>query len=1040
MKKAAIFIFLIMLIGFFFSLPLFAGGAQEEEVTQLQVEKQERIYIAPQNPEADKQELVLSPGLIISEGRVVKRYELTIFDSAGNEVFTVAEETTETRGFFGRLFGSEKPSVTLPDTLRWEGVDNDGNFVEDDDYVYQVTITDSEGNVAKTPPLGVTVDNTPPAIDKISAEYKIFSPNDDGLRDTLLIEQSGSREIKWEGTITDSEGNTVKTYTWVNENRKRIANDVIPPDFTWNGTDEDGETAEDGTYTYTLTGTDRAGNRSSQELTGIRVSTEAGDITLNPREYDAFSPNNDGVQDVINFEPDITDPVDIADWTFRIQNTAGKTRMSRSGDGMPPDPITFDGYADDGELLNDGTYYAILQIQYVNGNIVESQPTKFTIDTAAPRAVLSADPRVFGGAGKESVEIYAEMTPQDPWIGIIEYEEEQVISEPLSEYGITGESFRYAWYGNYLDGTEAPDGTYTAYLEAVDEAGNRGTSNMVKIRKDTRKTPIDVTVDKKYFSPDGDGNKDYANVDLQYEVDDSIENFLVSILDDEERPVRTLYKRQAFPSFRWDGRTNGGIPVPEGEYMVNFEVVYENGNHPKAQAGPVVVDTTDPDIMVQLEYNTFSPNDDGERDTIQVRQDSSTEDTWTGVLLDSEGNEVMSESWEGEAPDFTWDGRGPEGEILPDGVYTYRISAEDKAGNAGSARVQVRIDTKEREVTIIPEVDGFSPNGDGYRDQIEFSIQVKNPDLVESWQLDLADTLFGTRHAISGDTAIPERISWDGVSKDGRIYDGRYYARLKVTYENGSAAEGLSDGTFILDATPPDVMVNIKPLPLSPDGDGYNDAVNIGIDVEEKNVVDSWSLRIISPEGQTFVSLSGSGRPGTRMWDGKNADGELVEPAMDYTVRITVTDELRNTGTADAVLRTDLFVTEGGKVIIPNIHFAPNTDDFFYFDEELAAQNIETLQKIAKVLNRNPDYEITVIGHTVMVYWAYPEKGQIEQREVLIPLSIARAREVKKALGVLGVDRYRVETKGMGGTEPVVPHGDLENRWKNRRAEFNLMK
>jgi outer membrane protein OmpA-like peptidoglycan-associated protein len=33
-----------------------------------------------------------------------------------------------------------------------------------------------------------------------------------------------------------------------------------------------------------------------------------------------------------------------------------------------------------------------------------------------------------------------------------------------------------------------------------------------------------------------------------------------------------------------------------------------------------------------------------------------------------------------------------------------------------------------------------------------------------------------------------------------------------------------------------------------------------------------------------------------------------------------------------------------------------------------------------------------------------------------------------------------MSTVGLGGTQPVVPHGDLENRWKNRRVEFILIK
>jgi flagellar motor protein MotB len=29
---------------------------------------------------------------------------------------------------------------------------------------------------------------------------------------------------------------------------------------------------------------------------------------------------------------------------------------------------------------------------------------------------------------------------------------------------------------------------------------------------------------------------------------------------------------------------------------------------------------------------------------------------------------------------------------------------------------------------------------------------------------------------------------------------------------------------------------------------------------------------------------------------------------------------------------------------------------------------------------------------------------------------------------------------GLGGSQPVVPHGDMVNRWKNRRVEFILIR
>jgi outer membrane protein OmpA-like peptidoglycan-associated protein len=47
---------------------------------------------------------------------------------------------------------------------------------------------------------------------------------------------------------------------------------------------------------------------------------------------------------------------------------------------------------------------------------------------------------------------------------------------------------------------------------------------------------------------------------------------------------------------------------------------------------------------------------------------------------------------------------------------------------------------------------------------------------------------------------------------------------------------------------------------------------------------------------------------------------------------------------------------------------------------------------------------------------------------------------VKAALVERGMSDDRISTLGRGGRDPVVPHTDLENRWKNRRVEFILIR
>lgn len=63
-----------------------------------------------------------------------------------------------------------------------------------------------------------------------------------------------------------------------------------------------------------------------------------------------------------------------------------------------------------------------------------------------------------------------------------------------------------------------------------------------------------------------------------------------------------------------------------------------------------------------------------------------------------------------------------------------------------------------------------------------------------------------------------------------------------------------------------------------------------------------------------------------------------------------------------------------------------------------------------------------------------------EEGEELRALSFARAEAVKKALAGFGIEESRMTAVGMGGSQPVVPHGDLENRCKSRRAEFILVR
>jgi OmpA-OmpF porin, OOP family len=77
-----------------------------------------------------------------------------------------------------------------------------------------------------------------------------------------------------------------------------------------------------------------------------------------------------------------------------------------------------------------------------------------------------------------------------------------------------------------------------------------------------------------------------------------------------------------------------------------------------------------------------------------------------------------------------------------------------------------------------------------------------------------------------------------------------------------------------------------------------------------------------------------------------------------------------------------------------------------------------------------PGVQVRIEGHTDNVSDAAANKR----------LSLERANTVKNLLVKVGVPADRITTEGGGGERPVAPNDTEENRAKNRRIEFALVK
>lgn len=336
----------------------------------------------------------------------------------------------------------------------------------------------------------------------------------------------------------------------------------------------------------------------------------------------------------------------------------------------------------------------------------------------------------------------------------------------------------------------------------------------------------------------------------------------------------------------------------------------------------------------------------------------------------------------------------------------------------------------------------FSPNGDGYRDELEFYASVPTTEGFSSWELILLSEGHSEIFKIRGNQLVPGSFSWDGSSPTGRpVADGWYYSRLIVNYDDGKRLVAHSS-EFLLWREGPRGRILVPDGYFSPDGDGVNDSITVSLAVENRDDIVAYQVALYNSRDSLFELFSAPGAPPeTFTWDGTNRAGETVESAEDYRLELRMWDDLGNASTISAVIPVDILVYRVGdqiKIRIAAITFLPYSANYIDVPPAQRTKNLQTLDRLAEILQKFPGYSIDVEGHAVQIYWNDPVRGRTEQEQVLMPLSRARADAILQALVARGIAAQRLTSSGVGALQPLVPNSDLENRWMNRRVEFIL--
>lgn len=718
-------------------------------------------------------------------------------------------------------------------------------------------------------------------------------------------------------------------------------------------------------------------------------------------------------------------------------------RIRRKPGVDSPELIVWGGKDAGGLYVADGPYR--LSIEAWDGKRRSSSaPVELVVDNTPPTAELSTEFLLFspnGDGRRDELPIRQIASDELRWVGTV-----------LNARGASVAGFSwdgkppelFSWNGLDSSMRRAPDGVYRYRLVGKDRAGNEASFELPGIALDTSSIPFFVGLSGRAFSPNGDGVRDVLFIQPVMERLDGTDGWSAAVVDSAGTVVWRANER-AFRRMGWDGNLADGGFAPEGQYWVRMTVEFQNGNAPERLSEAVTLDRTPPRAAVAKSHLAFSPDGDGRQDTMRFSVSGATrEDEWLALIETADGNRVRSARWQGLPEDFEWDGLDDEGFLAQNGRYVYKLSSIDEAGNEYSVRTAAfSLDARPTPAELRLAASGFSPNGDGVKDSLRIDLYLPVRDEVASWSLRIRDTAGRVIRSLEGRDSAPgfDSFVWDGLDDAGvRALDGMYRAAIQLRYLKGNEAAGESSA-FVLDASAPALSLAFNPLPFSPDGDGRNDTLDINLAARDISAVEEWEIVIRDREGNFFTSFSGRGAPSTPLrWNGLSRSGELVFSAEDYRVEATARDAYGNLGRTSAVLPVDILVIREGeryRIRLPGIYFAPFSAEF---PVDKAMANMATLRRLAEVLGRFPGYAIRVEGHAVRINWADRARGEAEEREVLAPLSRARAERVRQLLIGLGIDGARMSSAGLGGSLPFVPHSDLDNRWKNRRVDFVLIR
>ncbi len=736
------------------------------------------------------------------------------FDLEGSDKYGIYEWLLlikDANGAPARNFGGK---AAPPRAVRWDGKGDFQEDLPDGTYSFSLTVVNIAGTKVVTPPGRVAIKRTGVA-SAIEISPRVIAPSGNGYPDherAAIHISAGAQEgiDSWKLAIINAGGRTVKLFH---------GKGLPPEELHWDGHIED-KLAPDGPYHAVLSETDVAGNTASSPPAFVDVDDTPPQVALSISPA-MLAPGGDGFekfhQTKLHAAAASAQPLD--SWSIKILNDVGQPVKTWTGTrgSAPHHEYPWKGHGDDGNILVDGLYSGILEATDIAGNRAKTLPQKIQIDRTPPQLSVQADAELFSPSVRPEVKFDLSIQDASP-IGSWELLIKNAAGKTVKTYR-GGETAappaQLGWNGADDAHVPLPDGSYAYILKAADILGNHDETQPKTIVIGGAKPVAEASSKYPAISPNGNGAKDSTVFSLSSKSYNAVKDWKL-VISNAAGPVRTFEGQGDVPGeVSWAGDDDQKRVLADGVYQYSLRVEDAAGNVGQSAPKKIIIDTGRPDISISASAEVFAPL--GKKKTVGfylTYKDLTPVSAWKMTISDRGHKPVKTFSGTTEFPaTLAWNGLDDSGAALPDGVYTYVLSATDDVGNSNATAEQmVRLENAPPEVTLAAQPLLFAPGTNSAKNQTVFQLDAKDPLAgFASWKLSVTnakDNVLAKNFAGLG--RPPKSFPWDGRTGHGVVVpDGRYVAQLLVTNEVGTTGKS-APLSLAVDTSKPTVHVKAQ--------------------------------------------------------------------------------------------------------------------------------------------------------------------------------------------------------------------------------------